>query len=71
MRVILCVVAAVSVVAACVAVQAAAGTRSPCHANQSYQQALQAGVLPAVLAALHGGAPVSTHSAINCSTRRP
>jgi hypothetical protein len=34
-------------------------SRSACHTNATYRQAVRAGELPAIVAALHGGAPVA------------
>lgn len=44
----------------------AARTRSSCQASHTYQQAVEAGDLPAIIAALHGGGPVTNGSDLNC-----
>jgi hypothetical protein len=40
--------------------------RSSCAANSTYQQAVRAGDLPAIVAALHGGAPARDRALTSC-----
>ena len=63
MRVVFCLIAIVSVSAVFAASGAAAKSGSQCKDIRSYTQAAQAGELPAIVSALHGGAPI----ALTCS----
>jgi hypothetical protein len=67
MRTIVCLVMAVSALAA-VSSTASAGSASSCQTNSTFEQAARNGALPAVYAALHGGAP--SKAPLNCSLRR-
>jgi hypothetical protein len=58
MRVVICLIAIVSVSALLTAGGAAAKPSSSCR-NLTYQQALRAGEMPAIVSALHGGAPIT------------
>jgi hypothetical protein len=64
MRVIFCLIAIVSVSAVFAAGGAAAKSGSRCKNIRTYQQAAQAGEMPAIVSALHGGAPIT----LTCST---
>jgi hypothetical protein len=59
MRTIVCLVTAVCALSA-VATTASAGSGSSCQTNRTFEQAAKNGVLPAVYAALHGGAIPNT-----------
>jgi hypothetical protein len=48
------------------ATRSAAGNGSSCRTNRTYQHAVRAGELPAIVAALHGGGPVTNGSGLNC-----
>jgi hypothetical protein len=67
MRVIVCLVAIVSVSVAFAATGAAARVGS-CKNIRTIQQAAKAGEMPAIVAALHGGAPISNRL-LTCSSR--
>ena len=69
MRAIICLIAIVSVSAAFAVTQASGKATSACHTNRTLQEATQAGVLPAIVAALHGGESDNT-SLLACSTRK-
>jgi hypothetical protein len=60
MRSIICLVTAVCALTA-VATTASASSGSSCQTNRTFQQAAKNGALPAIYAALHGGAPVSAN----------
>jgi hypothetical protein len=66
MRTLFCLIALVSVSAAFTASGAAAKAGSHCRNMRTIQQAVQAGEMPAIVAALHGGAPIS-NPLLNCS----
>lgn len=51
------------------ATPAAVGQRSSCQTNRTFAQAARAGVMPAIMAALHGGAPPAVNSLLACATR--
>jgi hypothetical protein len=55
MRVVFCLIAIVSFAAG----GAAAKSGSKCKDIRTYQQAAQAGEMPAIVSALHGGAPIT------------
>jgi hypothetical protein len=58
MRTIFCLITIVSVSA--VATSGAAAKRgSQCKDIRTFQQAVQAGEMPAIVSALHGGAPIT------------
>jgi hypothetical protein len=67
MRVIFSLVAIVSVFAAFAAGGAAAKSGSQCKNIRTYQQAVKAGEMPAIVSALHGGAPIIS-PLVSCST---
>jgi hypothetical protein len=48
------------------ATRSAAGNDTTCQANHTYQQAVRAGELPAIVAALHGGGAVTIGPGLNC-----
>jgi hypothetical protein len=67
MRVI-SIITTVGALAALVAATASAGGGSSCHSNRTYEDAVKAGQLPAIVAALHGGATPSSVSLLSCGT---
>ena len=69
MRVIVCLIAIVSATVALAATGASARVGSQCKNIRTYQQAVKAGEMPAIVSALHGGAPIS-NTGLDCSTRR-
>jgi hypothetical protein len=69
MRVIVCLITIVSASAAFAATEAGAQVGSNCRNIHTIQQAAQAGEMPAIVAALHGGAPIS-NSLLACRARR-
>jgi hypothetical protein len=58
MRVIVCLIAIVSASALLSAGGAAAKPSRGCQNISTYQQAVRAGEMPAIVSALHGGAPI-------------
>jgi len=66
MRVVFCLIAIVSVSAVFATGGAAAKSGSQCKNIRTYQQAAQAGVMPAIVSAVHGGAPIR-NSLLTCS----
>jgi hypothetical protein len=69
MRTIVYLVTAVGALAALTTTAGAGGSRPNCQANRTFAQASRNGSLPAVYAALHGGA-VPNASFLNCSPKR-
>ena len=67
MRSIVYLVTAVCALVA-VATTASAGSASSCQTNRTFAQASRDGALPAIYAALHGGAMPKT--SLNCSQSR-
>jgi hypothetical protein len=67
MRVVFCLIAIVSVSAVFAAGGAAAKSGSQCKNIRTYQQAVRAGELPAIVSALHGGTQIS-HPSLTCGT---
>lgn len=59
MRAIFCLITVVSLSAVVATGGAAAKSGSQCKNIQTYQQAVEAGELPAIVSALHGGAPIT------------
>jgi hypothetical protein len=70
MRVIVCLVTIVCVSAAFSASEAAAKVGSNCGNIRTFAQADRAGVMPAIVAALHGGAPPAGASLLACGTQK-
>jgi predicted small metal-binding protein len=68
MRTIVCLVLALSALAG-VATTANAGSASSCRTNRTFDAAARNGALPAIYAAVHGGAGSNVSS--NCSLRTP
>lgn len=66
MRAIFCLITLVSVSAVFTTTGAAAKAGSHCRNMRTIQQAVQAGEMPAIVAALHGGAPIS-NPLLDCS----
>jgi hypothetical protein len=58
MRVVFCLIAIFTVSALFAASGAAAKSSPSCKNLTTYQQAVQAGEMPAIVSALHGGAPI-------------
>jgi hypothetical protein len=48
------------------AARSAARSHTTCQANHTYQQAVRAGALPAIVAALHGGSADTTGPGLHC-----
>lgn len=67
MRVVLCLVTVVSVFAALTASGTTAKAGSQCRNIRTFQAAVQAGEMPAIVAALHGGAPIK-NPLLTCGT---
>jgi hypothetical protein len=59
MRVVISLIAIVFVSALLTAGGVAAKPSSSCRNISTYQQALRAGEMPAIVSALHGGAPIA------------
>jgi len=66
MRVVFCLIAIVSA-SAVFATGGAAAKSAQCKNIRTYQQAAQAGEMPAIVSALHGGAPIG-NSLLTCGT---
>ena len=66
MRVTLCLITIASVSAAFAVGGAAAKSGSQCKDIRTYQEAAKAGEMPAIVATLHGGAPIS-NPLLTCS----
>ncbi|HEY7422003.1 MAG TPA: hypothetical protein VH541_08330 [Gaiellaceae bacterium] len=69
MRVVLSLIAIVSVCTAFAVGGAAAKVGSSCKNISTFQQAAKAGEMPAIVSALHGGAPISS-LLVSCSALR-
>jgi len=69
MRVVYCLIAIVSASAVVATGGAAAKSGSQCKSIRTYQQAVKAGEMPAIVSALHGGTPISS-TILSCSTLR-
>ena len=67
MRVVFCLIALVSAFAVFATGGAAAKSGSQCKNIRTYQQAAKAGEMPAIVAAVHGGAPIN-NSLLTCSS---
>jgi hypothetical protein len=64
MRVVISLIAIVSVSALLTAGGAAAKPSSNCANISTYQQAVRAGEMPAIVSALHGGTPIHSLACI-------